>query len=127
MKWAEFHWDRAATRLAWPSGMRLPPWHDGRAGGRMWSSGKAAHGEQAVEGDRSKIAVKYLQSTSRSDYVPNINTLVGQKCGIIVTVGFLMGQATQSAAKAHSSQKMAIVDFNYTPPLGNVDALLFNT
>jgi basic membrane protein A and related proteins len=83
--------------------------------------------QQAAASDPSKIAVKYLQSTSQSDYVPNINTFVGQKCGIIVTVGFLMGQATQSAAKAHASQKMAIVDFNYTPPLSNVDALLFNT
>jgi basic membrane protein A len=38
-----------------------------------------------------------------------------------------MGDATQAAAKAHPSQKFAIVDFSYTPPLSNVDALLFNT
>ena len=59
--------------------------------------------------------------------MPNINTFISQKCGIIVTVGFLMGDATQAAAKAHPSQKMAIVDYNYTPPLTNVTALLFNT
>ncbi len=79
------------------------------------------------EAQSANIAGKYLQSTTESDYVPNINAFIGQKCGIIVTVGFLMGDATQAAAKAHPSQKFAIVDFNYTPPLPNVDALLFNT
>ena len=38
-----------------------------------------------------------------------------------------MGDATQTAAKTNPSQKFAIVDYNYTPPLKNVDALLFNT
>ena len=84
-------------------------------------------GMQAAQSAGSGIAVKYLQSTTQADYVPNINTFIGQKCGVIVTVGFLMGDATQAAAKAHPSQKMAIVDFNYTPPLSNVTALLFNT
>ncbi|HEV2373335.1 MAG TPA: BMP family ABC transporter substrate-binding protein [Streptosporangiaceae bacterium] len=83
--------------------------------------------QEARAADPSKIAVTYLQSTSQSDYVPNINTFIGRKCGIIVTVGFLMGAATQTAAKAHPSQKFGIVDFNYVPPLHNVDALLFNT
>jgi len=84
-------------------------------------------GMQAAQSANSSVSVKYLQSTTQADYVPNINTFIGQKCGIIVTVGFLMGDATQAAAKAHPSQKMAIVDFNYTPPLSNVTALLFNT
>jgi basic membrane protein A len=73
------------------------------------------------------IAGKYLQSTSQSDYAPNINTFVGQKCGLIVTVGFLMGDATKAAASSNPNQKFAIVDYNYAPPLKNVDALLFNT
>jgi basic membrane protein A len=84
-------------------------------------------GMQAAQKASSNINVKYLQSTTQADYVPNINTFIGQKCGIIVTVGFLMGDATQAAAKAHPSQKFAIVDFSYTPPLKNVNALLFDT
>ena len=83
--------------------------------------------QQAQSADSSGVSVKYLQSSSQSDYVPNINAFVQQKCGIIVTVGFLMGTATQNAAKAHASSKFAIVDYNYTPPLKNVNALLFNT
>jgi basic membrane protein A len=75
----------------------------------------------------SNITPKYLQSTSTSDYASNITAFLGQKCGIIVTVGFLMGGATQTAAKANPNQKFAIVDFSYSPALKNVDALLFNT
>jgi len=73
------------------------------------------------------IQTQYLQSTQQADYIPNINALVQKKCGIIVTVGFLMGDATQAAAKANASQNFAIVDYNYTPPLPNVKALIFNT
>ncbi len=84
-------------------------------------------GMQAAAKASSNVTVKYLQSTTQADYVPNINTFISQKCNVIVTVGFLMGDATQAAAKAHATQKFAIVDFSYTPPLPNVDALLFNT
>jgi basic membrane protein A len=76
----------------------------------------------------ANITPKYLQSTSTSDYASNITAFLGQKCGIIVTVGFLMGGATQVAAKASPDSKFAIVDFpQYSPPLKNVDALTFNT
>ena len=46
--------------------------------------------QEAHAADSSGVAVKYLQSNSQSDYVPNINAFIQQKCGIIVTVGFLM-------------------------------------
>jgi basic membrane protein A len=82
---------------------------------------------QAAAQANPNISVKYLQSTTQADYVPNINTFISQKCNIVVTVGFLMGDATQTAAKAHPDQKFAIVDFSYNPALPNVDALLFNT
>ena len=84
-------------------------------------------GMQGAASSNANISVKYLQSTTQADYVPNINTFISQKCNVIVTVGFLMGDNTQTAAKAHPDQKFAIVDFSYSPPLSNVDALLFNT
>jgi basic membrane protein A and related proteins len=83
--------------------------------------------QNAASANPSKISVTYLQSTTQSDYTPNINTFIGKKCGIIVTVGFLMAGATQTASKANPSDKFAIVDNAYTPALTNVDALLFNT
>jgi basic membrane protein A len=84
-------------------------------------------GMQAAAKASSNVTVKYLQSTTQADYVPNINTFISQKCNVIVTVGFLMGDATQAAAKAHPSQKFAIVDFSYPKPLTNVSTLVFNT
>jgi len=84
-------------------------------------------GVTAAAAANPNITPKYLPSTSTSDYASNITTFEGEKCGIIVTVGFLMGQATQTAAQAAPNQKFAIVDFTYSPPLKNVDALLFNT
>jgi basic membrane protein A len=82
--------------------------------------------EQAAKADPN-VTVKYLQSQSSSDYTPNINAFMAKKCGIIVTVGFLMGDATQAAAKANPDQKFAIVDYSYSPAIDNIDSLVFNT
>jgi len=93
----------------------------------------AWEGMQQAAAANPNVQVKYLQSTSQSDYVPNINTFLSQKCGIIVTVGFLMGAATESAAKAHPSQPIAIVDCSYASQCltgtkeSNIDQLVFNT
>jgi len=79
------------------------------------------------EAETATIGGKYLQSTSESNYVPNINQFISEKCGIIVTVGFLMGDDTASAAKKNPGQKFAIVDYSYSPAVKNIDALVFNT
>jgi len=90
-------------------------------------------GMQAAAAADPNITVKYLQSTTQSDYVPNINTFLGEKCGIIVTVGFLMGSATETAAGAHPTQDFAIVDCSYASQCltgtkePNIDQLVFNT
>jgi basic membrane protein A len=85
-------------------------------------------GLQAAASADSSISIKNLPSTSTADYAKNISTFVAQKCGIIVTVGFLMGNATKAAAVANPSQKFAIVDFTYAPhDLKNVNTLVFNT
>src|SRR5437899_10554769 len=47
------------------------------------------------------VTAKYLQSTTQNDYAPNINQFIQQKCNIIVTGGFLMGDATKAAASAN--------------------------
>ncbi|MDE3043521.1 MAG: BMP family ABC transporter substrate-binding protein [Acidobacteriota bacterium] len=60
------------------------------------------------------IVPSYLSSTSSADYAPNIQSFIGQGCGIIVTVGFLMQSDTQAAATANPNQKFAIVDSNVT-------------
>jgi basic membrane protein A and related proteins len=90
-------------------------------------------GMQAAATADTNVTVKYLQSTTQSDYTPNINTFLGEHCGIIVTVGFLMAAATEAAAKANPSQKFAIVDCSYASGCltgtveKNIDQLVFNT
>ena len=90
-------------------------------------------GMQAAAAANPNITVKYLQSTTQSDYTPNINTFIGEKCNIIVTVGFLMGAATEAAAKANPTQKFAIVDCSYASGCltgahePNIDQLVYNT
>jgi basic membrane protein A len=79
-----------------------------------------------------KISAVYLPSTSSQDYARNIAVFVREKCGLIVTVGFLMGPATEAAAKAHPGRRFAIVDCTYRSfcltgrRLKNIDALSFN-
>jgi basic membrane protein A and related proteins len=90
-------------------------------------------GMQAAAAANPNVTVKYLQSTTQSDYTPNINTFISEKCNIIVTVGFLMGAATEAAAKANPTQKFAIVDCSYASGCitgakePNIDQLVFNT
>src|SRR5262249_16189902 len=89
--------------------------------------------QAAASASGGSITVKYLPSTSTSDYAKNISTFISQKCGIIVTVGFLMGSATEAAAKANPKQKFAIVDCSYSSGCltgahePNIKQLVYNT
>ncbi|MBM4423475.1 MAG: BMP family ABC transporter substrate-binding protein [Chloroflexi bacterium] len=62
----------------------------------------------------------YLESQQQTDYEKNINEFIGSNCDLIVTVGFLLGDATSAAAKANSDQKFQILDFAYSDPHDNV-------
>ena len=50
-----------------------------------------------------------------------------QGCDLIVTVGFLLGDATQAGAVLHPDQLFAIVDYAYDPAFANVLGLVFDT
>jgi basic membrane protein A len=58
------------------------------------------------------ITAQYVESNAETDFVPNVNQLVQDDCGIIVTVGFLLGDATAEAAEANPEEQFAIVDFS---------------
>ena len=89
--------------------------------------------QAAASASGGAITVKYLPSTSTSDYAKNISTFISQKCGVIVTVGFLMGSSTEAAAKANPKQKFAIVDCSYSSGCltgthePNIKQLVYNT
>jgi len=82
--------------------------HDGSLNQLSWRGMKAAAATEP-----SKIQVRYLRSTTYADYVPNIDSFISEKCGIIVTVGSTMARATELAAKAHPRFKFAIVGCSY--------------
>ncbi len=73
------------------------------------------------------IEVKFLESRAATDYEKNINQFVTEKCDMIVTVGFLLGDATKAAAEANPGIRFAIVDYAYDPAIPNVEGLVYTT
>ncbi|HZY44601.1 MAG TPA: BMP family ABC transporter substrate-binding protein [Anaerolineae bacterium] len=63
--------------------------------------------------------MSYVVSASSSDYEKNIETFVSEKADMIITVGFLMGDATAAMAKKYPNIKFAIIDVAYFPTAGS--------
>ncbi|MEL7625594.1 MAG: BMP family ABC transporter substrate-binding protein [Anaerolineaceae bacterium] len=73
------------------------------------------------------IEGKYLESKEVADYEKFLNAFLEEKCDLIVTVGFLIGDATKAAAEANPDVKYSIVDYNYDPAIPNVVGQIFDT
>ncbi len=73
------------------------------------------------------VQVKFLESTTAADYEKNINQFLSEGCDMIVTVGFLLGDATKAAAEANPDTRFAIVDYAYDPAIPNVEGLVYTT
>ena len=70
---------------------------------------------------------KLLESKAETDYVPNLQSFAQAKCDVIVTVGFLLGDATKASAEANPSIKYTIVDYAYDPTIPNVLGQVYAT
>jgi len=70
---------------------------------------------------------KYLESKEAADYEKNINAFIEEKCDLIITVGYLLGDATKASAEANPKMKYSIVDYAYDPAIPNVVGQVFNT
>jgi basic membrane protein A and related proteins len=70
---------------------------------------------QGLEQAASEMGVetRVLESKSDADYIPNLSTLAEEGYNLIISVGFLMGEATHQAAEAFPDTSFAIVDFAY--------------
>ena len=66
--------------------------------------------QQAGAALKFKSALR--ESHTAADYIPNIQRLVAQKDNVVVTVGFLMGDATGKMARRYPKTSFAIVDFS---------------
>ena len=74
------------------------------------------------------IDTRTLISKSNGDYVPNLTTLAQQQYDLIVPVGFLMADATNTVATKFPQANFAIVDFSASALKDkpkNVQGLLF--
>ncbi len=91
------------------------------------SFNQTAFAGMTVAEDELGISTKSAESQNESDYAPNIDQFVEEGCDLIITVGFLLGDATAAAAEANPDQKFAIVDFAYEEEYANIDQLVFAT
>lgn len=70
------------------------------------------------------IEANYLESATDADYVPNIETFVDEEYDLIISVGYMLADATKAAAEAYPDSKFAIID-DATIELDNVTCLMF--
>lgn len=87
---------------------------------------------KGVEDAAAQLGVEaaVLESQAETDYATNIQSFVDQGCSIIVTVGFLLGDATKEAANANPEIPFTIVDYAYADgdiTNNNVLGQVFNT
>ncbi|NNK78853.1 MAG: BMP family ABC transporter substrate-binding protein [Litoreibacter sp.] len=73
------------------------------------------------------IEGRFLESQAETDYEANLNSLIEGDCDLIVTVGFLLGDATQKAALDNPDQRFSIVDFAYDPVVPNILGQVYAT
>ena len=90
---------------------------------------KAFKGVQDAQAQLGVEAI-VLESQAETDYATNIQSFIDQGCNVIVTVGFLLGDATKEAANANPETPFTIVDYAYADgdiTNNNVLGQVFNT
>src|SRR5688572_7468645 len=60
--------------------------------------------------DDYELESNYIETTAQTDYAANIDTCVAEDFDIIVTVGFLIADATRAAAEANPDKYFIGVD-----------------
>ena len=82
---------------------------------------------QGLENAESQLGVQgeVLESKSDADYIPNLSEFGQKGSNLVVSVGFLMTDATAQAAKAFPDSNFAIVDSAFDPAIPNAQGLLF--
>ncbi|MDR1448677.1 MAG: BMP family ABC transporter substrate-binding protein [Propionibacteriaceae bacterium] len=72
------------------------------------------------------IKVQKAESKNSNDFANNIKSMQSQNCDLILTVGFLLAEATKAAAEAAPADHFAIIDDD-SITLDNVKPLIFKT
>jgi basic membrane protein A len=84
---------------------------------------------KGVEDAEAELAIcgQFIESQAQADYEKNITEFAEQDYDLIITVGFLLGDATAKMAEQYPDTKFAIVDFAYAPGIPNVQGIVFAT
>jgi len=64
------------------------------------------------------LEIDHVVSATENDYEPSIRNFVEAGCGLVITVGFLMGEATAQIAAENPDTQFAIIDVDYSPGFG---------
>ena len=67
----------------------------------------------------------FIETQQPTDYEKNIEQLASTGSEMIITVGFMLGDATKKMALKYPHIQFAIVDFAYDPPVANILGLRF--
>jgi basic membrane protein A len=84
-----------------------------------WKGVTDAEAEFGIEG-------QFLESQQQTDYEVNINAFIEEECDIILTIGFLLADATAAAAAQYPDVPFAIVDVDWVVA-DNVAGIMFQT
>ncbi|KGM13351.1 BMP family lipoprotein [Cellulomonas bogoriensis] len=76
--------------------------------------------------DELGIEISQAESQGENEFVPNIDSMVNQGCDLVITVGYLLADATGGAAEANPETHFAIID-DQSVDADNVKPLVFNT
>lgn len=92
--------------------------NDGSFNQSAWEGLQLAQKELGIE-------AKYLESKTDADYAPNIETFIDGEYDLIISVGYMLADATRTAAEANPDMKFAIIDDSSCADLPNVTCLMF--
>ncbi len=85
-----------------------------------WEGVEMAEAELGVCGE-------FIESQAQADYEKNITEFAEQGYDLIITVGFLLGDATAKMAEEYPDVNFGIVDYAYDPGIPNVQGIVFAT
>jgi basic membrane protein A len=83
--------------------------------------------EDAIAAGFASEDSTFLESQADTDYVPNIQSFIDAGCDLIVTVGFLLTDATGQMADENPDQLFQIIDSVMDPDRPNVQGAIFGT
>jgi basic membrane protein A len=77
--------------------------------------------------DELGVCAQFIESQAQADYEKNITEFAEQNYDLIITVGYLLGDATAKMAAQYPDIKFGIVDYAYDPGIPNVVGIVFDT